>query len=137
MRSMRRLTTRGWAHGAMGVRAKALTVVGPRPRGCDIGLHGVGFVAVPGRPARLGDVSVWGWTRWAVRCAGFPGLGSGCPAPVLSLFGCREDLFGSREDLFDGTLDLSERRESLFGRTLVLTERRETLFGGTLGLSER
>ena len=137
MRSMRRLTTRGWAHGAMGMRAKALTAVGPRPRGCDIGVHGGGFVAVPGRPARLGDVSVWGLTRWAVQCAGFPGLGSGCPVPVLSLFGCREDLFGSREDLFDGTVDLSERRESLFGRMLGLTERRETLFGGTLGLSER
>ena len=59
-----------------------------------------------------GSIGV-GWTRWAVRCAGFPGLGSGCAAPALSLFGCRArlsgsraDLFGSREDLFNGTLDL-------------------------------
>lgn len=71
----------------MGVRAKALTVVGPRPRGCDIGVHGGGFVAVPGRPARLGDVSVWGWTRWAVRCAGFPGqAGLGMPGAGFEPF---------------------------------------------------
>ena len=93
MRSMRRLTTRGWAHGAMGVRAKACH---GRPSGlvrADICARWDGSVAVARRPARLGDA-------WAVngRAARGGVRGYAVVRRVrLSLFRCREDLFGCRD----------------------------------------
>ena len=85
VRSMRRLTTRGWAHGAMGVRAKALTAVGPRPRGCDIGVHGSDSRR-PGSPCpSWGRIGV-GMDALGGAVRGVPGAGLGMPGAGFEPF---------------------------------------------------